>query len=247
MVVGSDVPERYRVGGVFGVDFSGRRLLQFFNVAMVRSDNHRPADFEDSWDNDREAFIGSFNRFDGSFFIAGVSHHIRVGIIDENEIIFVFGQCGDESLGDLRGTHFRNLIKMRDGRRRDEKTILPGECLFVSTVEKVGDMGVFFRLGYAELLLFVETEGFAEAVLDILQWEMAVDTSLPEGYIIDTPKNKLPEGYIINKVSPQFKNQEEARRANYIAQHDVDLKRIGTQGPMPWINALGESVVETLY
>lgn len=78
---------------------------------------------------------------------------------------------------------------------------------------------------------------------------MAINADLPKGFVLDQQESTssgLPDGFVLDKKTPMFKSKEEGRHAAKIAERKVRLDEVGAEGPMPYINAMGETALRTL-
>ena len=77
---------------------------------MIRGHQHRTASFRHRLAQPAEAGVNGLDGFHGGVEVACVADHIRVGIIDENEIEGPGSNGRDEFIGDFRRRHFRLQI-----------------------------------------------------------------------------------------------------------------------------------------
>ena len=118
---------------------------------MVRRDQTFAVQIEQFGKNTRYAFINRLHRLDTGRNHSGVSNHIGIGEIEDNQI--VVGHARQHLLCEEPRTHLRLKIVGRHFRGRNDFTILVLERLFDSAVKEICDVRIFFRLGDTELRL----------------------------------------------------------------------------------------------
>ena len=91
---------------------------------------------------------GDFRRFEN----AGVSNHVGVGIIDQDEIISTIVDGTDEAVRQFMGRHLRLEVVGRYLGGRDQNAVFSLKRRFLATVEEECHMGVFLCLGNPQLL-----------------------------------------------------------------------------------------------
>ncbi len=130
----------------------GLRVEHEFTVAMVGSNEHDPAALPEKLANPAKATVHCGAGLDCSGKQAGVSHHVAIGEIEHNQIkgltrLVCLMQGAQQGVGDLNGTHFRlQIIGGHIPWGVDEYALLLRKGFFLATIEKIGDMGVFFGL-----------------------------------------------------------------------------------------------------
>ena len=77
-------------------------------------------------------FVYGFNRFFDSLVYTGMPHHITVGEIANDKIVFSRSQCIIERIFHFINAHFGFQIVSRDFGRRYQYTVFPVEFLFTS-------------------------------------------------------------------------------------------------------------------
>ena len=86
--------------------FTGRQA-HFFDIAMVTGNNHGIA-FTPCCINDAaKLFIYRFNCLNAGLEVAGMTHHVTIGIIHYDDIVFPASNSIHQLVGDLRSAHFR--------------------------------------------------------------------------------------------------------------------------------------------
>lgn len=83
----------------------------------------------------------------------GMADHVHVGKMQHDQVMDLRLNVSSGFLGDLPRAHFRlKIIGRHTAGRRNQAVVFAGERFLLAAVEKIGDMGVFFRLGDAQLL-----------------------------------------------------------------------------------------------
>ena len=162
MVV-AEIDKRNRVEGVCRV----RRSVLIDGivaVAVVGNDDAFVAVVESRGDGVTQHGVDGGDRLGDGFINARVSDHVAVGVVDDDEIVFLFGNSLAKRVANFEGGHFRFEVVGSDLRRRDEDSILARERRFTSAIEEECDMGILLRLGDVELLETFGREEFAERV-----------------------------------------------------------------------------------
>ncbi len=71
-----------------GKRFPGFIIHKLFRIPVIRANEHGAIYFFDSIHRFSYTFVYRFHCFDGSRFHTGMTHHIRVGKINDNYIVF---------------------------------------------------------------------------------------------------------------------------------------------------------------
>ncbi len=78
---------------------------------MVGRDENGAINFKYFGNEDGEGFVDGFDSLDGGLLIAGMGDHVGIGVVDEDEVVFVLGQELEEFVGDFRGAHLGDLVE----------------------------------------------------------------------------------------------------------------------------------------
>ena len=139
------------VGGVGGV---GRAvgLEHLFAVPVVGGDEGLSAFFQEGIEDTTGAGIDGFDGPDRGGEDPGMTDHIGVGEVEDDEVIEAFLDPIDHLVGERDGAHLGLEVVGGDLGRRSHDTLLAGVGCLLAAVEEVGDVGVFLRLGHPGLL-----------------------------------------------------------------------------------------------
>ena len=130
---------------------AGYGIDQHFGVAVVGGDEHGAALGADGRLDAAETGVNGFYCFNCRFDFAGVAHHIGVGEVHDNYVEGSVFNCLHYGVGDTGGAHLGFQIVGRDFGRGHEQAFFAGERLFDASVEEVGDVGIFFGFGHAQV------------------------------------------------------------------------------------------------
>ena len=154
-----------------GVGPAGIGINHGFGVAVIGGDNPGGfvvAGFKRLVDTP-ETQVHRFHRFNGRFQIAGVTHHIRVGVIHDDGVEFVFLDGLYHRVGDAFGAHLGLQIVSGNFRRRNQYAFFTAKRLFDAAIEKVSDMRVFFGFSAAQVAQIHVGEDLRKDVLHFLR------------------------------------------------------------------------------
>ena len=133
---------------------------------MVRADKEDAADFLNGFHSGTDTFIDLLNRLDGCLEDAGVADHVRVGEVDDNDIIFAAADGRVQFLADFGRAHFRLEVIGRYRGRRNQDPVLILVGIFNTAVEEEGYMGIFLGLCQTQLLEAVGCQILTEGIVD---------------------------------------------------------------------------------
>ena len=115
------------------------------------------------------AGVHGFHGLYGGRQNAGVSHHVTVGEVQDDQVVFSAPDARNRFVGHAIGAHLRLQIVGRDLGRVDQHAILARVRLLDAPVEEEGDMGVFLRFGDAQLRQTEARYVFSERVFERLR------------------------------------------------------------------------------
>src|SRR5258705_13940915 len=95
--------------------------------------------------------VDGFYGADGGFHHARVTYHVGVGEVDDDDVEGGVGDGFDDGVGYTGGGHLGGEVVGGDLLRGDESAVFAGEGFLDAAIEEVGDVGVLFGLGYAEV------------------------------------------------------------------------------------------------
>ncbi len=151
-----------RVGATgFGVD-------EELGVAVVGGDDPVGSVLFDGLVDTAKLGVDALDGADGGLDLAGVADHVGVGEVDDDDVEGGVGEGLDDDVGDALGGHLRGEVVGGDFLGLDELALFAGEGLFDAAVEKVGDVGVLFGLGDAEVAEVVDSHDVGEEVVHAL-------------------------------------------------------------------------------
>ena len=143
--------EGYGVGGVSGVRTSGGGVDEHLGVAVVGGDEEGAAALTDGRVDAAELGVYGFDRANRGLHPAGMTDHVGVGEVDDDDVEGGVVDGPDDGVGDAGGGHLGGEIVGGDLLRGDEGAVFAGEGLLDAAVEEVGDVGVLLGLGDAEV------------------------------------------------------------------------------------------------
>src|SRR5208283_1376417 len=174
-VVVGDADERDGIGGVVSVRAAGDGIDHGFGIAVIGGDDPCAAAGLERLIDAGEAGVHGFDGFDGGFELAGVADHIGVGIIHDDGVELAFFDGFHDGVGDACGGHFRFQIVGGDFRGGDQDAFLAAERFFDATVEEIGNVGVFFGFGAAEIFVLQILEDLSKDVLEFFGGDDALE------------------------------------------------------------------------
>ena len=104
----------------------------------------------------------------------GVAHHIAIGEVHDDEIIFIALDCVNELVFHFKGAHLGLEVVGGDFGRGNENTVFAIERSFASAVKEECHMRVLLSLGDMELLLAQVGKIFSKSVVDVFLVEKDV-------------------------------------------------------------------------
>ena len=119
--------------------------------------------------------VDCLDRLDCRVEHTGVTDHVAVGEVEDDDVILAALDRLDAFFGDLIGAHMGLHIVGGDSRGLDKDTILALILLFNAAVEEEGDMRVLLGLSDTQLGQAVFREILAEGVDELLRLEGDVD------------------------------------------------------------------------
>ena len=151
---------------------AGLIIHHLIGVAVVCADEHLSVHLADGFDGTADAGIHCLDGLDGCLFHAGVSHHVGVREVDDDDIILAGADGLAELVANLRRTHLGlQIIGGNLLRGGNQHPILAGVRLFHAAVEEEGDVSVLLCLRDAALGHVVGCQVFAKGVLQLLLLE----------------------------------------------------------------------------
>ncbi len=175
VVVGSGADEDaghgvHGVGGIGGSVFVEHAV----GVAVVGEDEGFIALLFSRLQQAPEALVHRFGGFDSGFENARVPHHVRVGVVQADEVGGGGFHGFDDGLRHFVGAHFGLEVVGGHLGGGDEDAAFAGEDLFAPPVEEERNVGVFFGFGDANLGETLPGEHFAESVDKVFRFQQYV-------------------------------------------------------------------------
>ena len=103
-------------------------------------------------------------------------HHVAVGEVQADEIELLLVQFGHQFVLHLVSAHFGLQVVSGHFGRRNQNPLLSFESFLATAIEKERHMGVFFRLGDAQLLESLLRHILADRIDDVLLVEQDVQS-----------------------------------------------------------------------
>src|ERR1043166_8613860 len=131
---------------------ASRRIDHLLTVSVIRRHDGCAAPSQNCIHHAPDAGINRLDGLDGGTQIAGVTDHVSVGIVEDEQIILIRCDAAEHFLGDREGGHFRFLVVRRDvPRAGNEESLLTRKGLVAIVVEEKSHVRIFLRLGASKL------------------------------------------------------------------------------------------------
>ena len=114
------------------------------------------------------AMIHCFNCFDGCFPDTRVTHHIRIGKVQANEVSGLNIYFGHDCIGNFMCTHFRLQVVGGYFGRLHHNPFFTFKWFFTASAEKETNVRVFFCFSNPDLFLSVLFQDFAQCVIQVV-------------------------------------------------------------------------------
>src|SRR6267378_4941201 len=174
-VIFGDADEGDWIRGVVSVRAAGGGVDHGFGVAVIGGDDPGAAAWLKGLIDATEARVHGFDGSNGGFEFAGVADHVGVGVIHDDGVELGFLDGFHDRVGDSLGGHFGLEIVSGDFRRRDEDALFAGEWFFHAAVEEIGDVGVLFGFGTAEVFVLQFLEDLGEDLFEFFRSDYALE------------------------------------------------------------------------
>ena len=169
--VGADEDEGDRVGCVGGVRATGEGVDEHLGVAVIGGDEEVASALLDGLIDAVELGVDGLNGLDGGLELAGVTDHVGVGEVDDDDIEGGVVDGLDDGVGDAGRGHLGREVVGSDLLGRNEDAVFAGERLFDASVEEVGNVRVLLGLGDAEVAQTSVGHDVGEEVFHRLGWD----------------------------------------------------------------------------
>ena len=146
-------------------------IQHLLGVAVVGGDKGHAAQVRRGLHDLGHAGVHGLHGGHGRVEDTGVAHHVAVGKVQDDDIVLAALDAANGLFRDGRGAHFRFQVIGCDLGGGDKAPVLPGEDGLLAAVEEEGHVGVFFRLGNAQLGHTQLTEVLAKDILQLLVGE----------------------------------------------------------------------------
>ena len=110
-------------------------------------------------------FVDGFHRLGDGRVNTGVTHHVAVGEVQDDHILFFAPDLGDELFRHFGGAHLRQQVIGGHLGAVHQDAFLVFEHGLTAAVEEEGDVGVFFSFRDAELVLPGLGDGLSQRIL----------------------------------------------------------------------------------
>ncbi len=130
---------------------SRRGIDHLLAVAVIGGDEHPRIRDLRAQHHPRKAPVHRFHSADGRVQLAGMAHHVSVGVVTQNEVVAARLDCAAQHVGNSRGAHLRHEVVRRHLLARHELALLVRERRLVPAVEEIGHVRVLLGLGGAKL------------------------------------------------------------------------------------------------
>ena len=142
---------------------------------MVGGDQEGAAHAVGGFHQAADAMVDRGDRLGGGLHLAGVPHHVRVGVVDHDQGVDALSNRSNTAFGELVGGHGRRLVVGGDPGGGHQMAVFAGEGFFDATVEKVGDVGVLLGFGGAELAQAMAGHHLAQQAIEGFRRERHLD------------------------------------------------------------------------
>ena len=166
----TDDQERNRIGGVCGE----RRtvlLVHLVCVAVVGGQQNGAMHRENLLDDLAGTGVDCFHCFDSGIEYTGVSNHVAVCVVEDDNVVFAAVQTGKQLIGDFVCAHLRLQVVGCNLWRVDQCAVLAFRDGFHAAVKEEGNMCVLFGFCDAQLGQSFFGDIFAKGVVQTLRFE----------------------------------------------------------------------------
>ena len=146
-----DENKRHRIERVCGVG-SAVGILGIVGITVVGDYNHLITVSLGSLDSVMETVVDGFDSLLDSGVDSGMTHHVAIGIVDNDPVIFLGIDCFDQLVFHLISAHLGLQVVGSYLGRRYKNAVFAFEGSFTAAVEEEGYVSIFFCLGDVELL-----------------------------------------------------------------------------------------------
>ncbi len=144
MIIREQHDTRNRVGRMRGMRSAGNRIDHLLRVPVIARDQHPSARGEHRLRDRSHTFVDHGDRLYRRLEHTCVPYHVRICKVHHDRVVAPLGDRLEHLVPDSRGAHLRLQVVGRHLWRRYKDTIFAGKGLFAPTVQKEGDMAVFF-------------------------------------------------------------------------------------------------------
>ena len=167
-----------RVGGIG----SAVAVDGVVGIAVVGNDDDLVAHFASCIDGVVNTTVYSPDSFADGVIHTSVTHHVAVGIVNDDEVVFVLADGCDEFVTHLGSAHFGLQVVGCHIGRGHQDAVLVLEGLFPAAAEEEGHMGILLGLGDVQLALAQARKVFRQRVIHVLLGEE--DVHVLEGRVV---------------------------------------------------------------
>lgn len=116
------------IDGVLLGNYSGDGVKHELGVAMIRSEGENTIPPQDGVGQAVDFLVDDSDGLASRLEISGMTNHVGISIIDDDNPILFLANRLDGSVGHLRGGHFRMVGELIWGERFESLVVLVGEC-----------------------------------------------------------------------------------------------------------------------
>ena len=143
--------QRHRPRCVRRMRTAGDGVAHHLAVAVVGRDQQRAAGSSNRIHDLPEAGIHRFDRLDRGRQDSRVAHHVRIGIVQHDQVVLAGVDRLHRLCRQLGRRHFRLQVIGCDLGRRHHDAVFAGKRFFPSAVEEIGDVRILLRFRHAQL------------------------------------------------------------------------------------------------
>jgi hypothetical protein len=170
-----------------------RRTIGIFHavgIAVVGDNKRNIACAQGSLYEGGRTGIHCFAGFDSGFPDAGMAHHVGISKVEANEVRRPSLKVGKDGIPHLVGTHFGLKVIGRHFGGRNKDSFLAGKGVFSAAIKEVGNVGVFFSLGDANLAQTGFGDHGAQRLFNVHFTKEVVYSPLGEDWVIFGKRNE---------------------------------------------------------
>src|SRR5699024_10871687 len=165
--VGAHDVEGHQIGSVGGVGSDPVVVQHPVGVAVVGGDEGHAAHLGGGLHHLAHALVHGLHGLHSGVKHAGVTHHVAVGEVEDDDVVLAALDALNGLLGDLGGAHRGLQVIGRHLGRGDQAPVLAGEYLLGAADEEERHMGILLGIGDAQLGVALAGNVLAKDVLQL--------------------------------------------------------------------------------